>query len=125
MGVVTAAGDGVAVFSDFDQAFTAVVAVLPVRLCAGWSCLPGIRSGCFPGWLCGVSLGIRYAFPRKPWERGIIAFLLHLTGDPEDFRLLTLADLSQSSGNHLPAHLECLHHPKRQKDVTMYQSTPV
>ena len=66
MGVVTAAGDGVAVFSDFDQAFTAVVAVLPVRLCAGWSCLPGIRSGCFPGWLCGVSLGIRYAFPRKP-----------------------------------------------------------
>ncbi len=34
-GVVAVAGDGVAVFSDFDQAFTAVVAVLPVRLCAG------------------------------------------------------------------------------------------
>ena len=34
-GVVAVAGDGVAVFSDFDQAFTAVVEVLPVRLCAG------------------------------------------------------------------------------------------
>ena len=34
-GVVAVAGDGVAVFSDFDQAFTAVVVVLPVRLCAG------------------------------------------------------------------------------------------
>ena len=35
MAVVAVAGDGVAVFSDFDQAFTAVVEVLPVRLCAG------------------------------------------------------------------------------------------
>ena len=34
-GVVTVAGDGVAVFSDFDQAFTAVVEVLPVGVCAG------------------------------------------------------------------------------------------
>ncbi len=34
-GVVAVAGDGVAVFSDFDQAFTAVVEVLLVRLCAG------------------------------------------------------------------------------------------
>ncbi len=34
-GVVAVAGDGVAVFSDFDQAFTAVVEVLPVRLYAG------------------------------------------------------------------------------------------
>ena len=34
-GVVALADDGVAVFSDFDQAFTAVVEVLPVRLYAG------------------------------------------------------------------------------------------
>ena len=34
-GVVAVAGDGVAVFSDFDQAFTAVVEVLPVGVCAG------------------------------------------------------------------------------------------
>ena len=33
-GVVAVAGDGVAVFSDFDQAFTAVVAVLPIGWCA-------------------------------------------------------------------------------------------
>ncbi len=33
-GVVAVAGDGVAVFSDFDQAFTAVVEVLPVGGCA-------------------------------------------------------------------------------------------
>ena len=34
-GVVAVAGDGVAVFSDFDQAFTAVVEVFPVGVCAG------------------------------------------------------------------------------------------
>ena len=34
-GVVTVAGDGVTVFSDFDQAFTAIVEVLPVGVCAG------------------------------------------------------------------------------------------